>query len=102
MGRLATLIGHNSRVTTRMIDDIPGCIPAVDVFVDHDGEVVRAHIVRQANQYGAAIKAYVDGAYGGIKGEPEMWFDATKGNIPLVFIRNPSKRDYLITGSLPK
>lgn len=28
-----TMFGHNSRVITRMRGDIPGCIPAVDVYV---------------------------------------------------------------------
>lgn len=91
MSRLATLLGHNSRVVTRMRGDIPGCIPAVDIFVSHDTASVRSHVVKQADQYCRAIKGYIAGEYGGDRGWDEMWYDATKGNVPLVFIRNPSR-----------
>lgn len=77
-------------VITREVGNIPGCVPAVDVFMDHTEEEARAHVVRKADQYCNAIKAYIAGEYGGHKGEKEMWYEANKYIQPLTFIKNPA------------
>lgn len=77
--------------THRDIGDIPGCVPAVDVFVDRTQEEIAEYLSKKTAQFSNAVAAYIAGEYGGIKGEKEMWYDAEKGNIPLVIIRNPAK-----------
>jgi|ERR1041385_2089864 hypothetical protein len=99
MGRLARIIGHNQYAITRPRGDIPGCVPAVDVFIERDIDDVRKITLAQGEQYAGAIRAYIDGEYGiGNDGEIEMWYRATKGNVPMPVLRNPSKRLLMITG----
>lgn len=78
-------------VTHRERGVIPGCIPAVDVFVERTQEEIFEYLAKKTEKFSRAVKAYIAGEYGGIKGEKEMWYDADKGNMPMVIIRNPAK-----------
>lgn len=87
----SSLRPKSNYVVHRQRGDIPGCTPAVDIFVGYSEEEARAHVIAQADKYCNAIRSYVNGAYGGQHSLQEMWRDATKGNVALVVLRNPSK-----------
>jgi hypothetical protein len=82
----------NSRVITREYGDIPGCTPAVDVFIAYDSEFVREFVSLSADRYVSAIRKYNDGGFDGNGTErlQRMWEQAHSFD-KLVFIRNPSK-----------
>ena len=83
-------------VTHRAIGDIPGCIPAVDVFVEHSLEDMKVYTTKRAEQFSNAVQTYIaaEKKIGG-DGEKEMWFEGTRinpRNPPPIFIRNPAKK----------
>jgi hypothetical protein len=72
------------------VGDIPGCIPAVDVFIDRTEGEVRMHLTD--DPYSFAIEYYLEGGFMGTGQERlnRMWEKALSG-AKLTFIRNPSK-----------
>ncbi len=81
----------------RSVGDIPGCVPAVDVFVEHSEEEVHAHLLASADHYGNAVRCFIDGGFSGTGYERERAMYAEANNFKkLMFIRNPASptKDY--------
>jgi len=51
-------------VTHRAIGDIPGCLPAQDVFVSVPIEVMQAETGKRAEEYCALVRSWNDGNIG--------------------------------------
>ena len=78
---------------TRERGVIPGCAPAVDVFVEISQEEVREHLDKSADHYCNAIRHYIDGGFSGTGNARvmEMWNHAFNFK-KLEFIKNPAPK----------
>lgn len=83
----------NNRVTTREWGDIPGCAPAVDVFVDRTLEEVRAINEKHTERWVRRIRWWSNGKDdSGIPyGHREFMNDPIHNEPRLSAIRNPAK-----------
>ena len=73
--------------------DIPGCVPAVDVFAELDEQQVRDHIIASADHYANAVRHYIDGGFLGTGNARvlAMWEHAAR--FPkLTFIKNSAPK----------
>ncbi len=76
---------------TRKIGNIPDCVPAVDVFVEHTEEEVHAHLTASADHYGNAVRCFIDGGFSGTGYERERAMYAEANNFKkLMFVKNPA------------
>jgi len=92
MNKYSFVFGRNY-VVTREQGDIPGCVPAVDVLVEHSQEEVGEHLLASADHYCNAIRHFIAGGFSGTGYERlRAMYEEANNFKKLEFIKNPAPK----------